>query len=190
MLFFCGLGNPGNKYINSRHNVGFNFVSKIVKKYHLKNLKLNNRIEIYKGKIENNIIFVLKPMEFMNLSGKALKEFFKYYKYSTKNLIVIHDDLDLKIGKIKIKYGGGNAGHNGLKSIDNEIGNNYYRLRIGIGHPESSELVSKYVIQKFNIQEKQLIDKVINFSLDNLEDLITNKELFLTKINPLIKKIL
>ena len=112
----------------------------------------------------------------------------KWYKIPTKNLTVVHDDLDLTIGKIKAKKGGGNAGHNGLQSIDEIIGNSYNRLRIGIGHPSSNILVNKYVLEKFTSEEKKIINKIIELSVDHIDLLFSKKELFLSKISLLFRK--
>lgn len=188
MLAICGLGNPGRRYLNTRHNVGYKFIDQILLKHKFTILNKNKSIEIYKGKVKNHRLVLLRPLTFMNLSGTIIGKFLNFYKISKKNLIVIHDDLDLKTGKVKIKTGGGNAGHNGLNSIDNVIGNSYKRLRIGIGHPGNKTLVNRHVLSKFKLNEKKIIDKVIALSVEHIDNLLTNRELFLTKINYLIHK--
>ena len=189
MILICGLGNPGRKYKNTRHNIGFEFIDKIIDKYNFKIFKKDKDKELYKGKIKNKEYYILKPQRFMNLSGLPISNFVNYYKIPKRKLYIIHDDLDLTLGKIRIKFGGGNAGHNGLVNIDNKIGNSYHRLRIGIGHPGSKELVTKYVLEKFSSKEKAIIDEILEFSNENLELLFSNKELFLSKVNSLTKKI-
>ena len=118
----------------------------------------------------------------MNLSGSSIQEIMVFYKILKSNIIVVHDDLDLRIGKIKIKLGGGNGGHNGLLSIDQSIGVAYNRLRIGIDHPGSKEVVNKYVLEKFKKDEKMIINKIIELSIKDFHLLFNNKSLFLTKI--------
>jgi Peptidyl-tRNA hydrolase len=125
----------------------------------------------------------------MNLSGIPIGNFLNYYKIPIKNLLVVHDDIDLSLGKVKIKIGGGNGGHNGLHSVDKMIGKMYYRLRIGIGRPKSKDLVNKYVLKKFKKDEKKIIETILDFSLDSIDLLLENKELFLTKIYTFIQKI-
>ena len=135
MYLLVGLGNPGSKYKKNRHNVGHMTIDMIVKKYNLKKKNKNKFGDIFEGHLSNKKIFALKPKEFMNLSGVSIKKFLDFYKINIKNLLIIHDDIDLPLGKIKIKIGGGNAGHRGLKSIDSLIGKNYKRIRIGVDFP-------------------------------------------------------
>ena len=182
MWLICGLGNPGKKYKNTRHNVGFDFVDAIVKKKDFKLIKKNKSREIYKGLIKRKACLLCKPLVFMNLSGSSIQEIINFYKILKSNIMVVHDDLDLPIGKIKTKLGGGNGGHNGLLSIDQAIGVTYNRLRIGIGHPGLKELVNKYVLEKFEKNEKEIINKVIELSIKDIHLLFNNKSLFLTKI--------
>ena len=144
--------------------------------------------EIYKGQINKKKYYLVKPLTFVNLSGYPIAKFLNYYKIPKKKLIVVHDDIDLAVKKIKIKLGGGNGGHNGLLSIDENIGNAYYRYRLGIGRPVSKELVSQYVLEKFSKEEKKIIKKVIEFSVENIDFLFKNKQLFLTKVNSLLHK--
>ena len=188
MILICGLGNPGRKYKNTRHNIGFEFIDKTISKYNFKILKKDKSKEIYKGKINRKEYYILKPLTFVNLSGLPIAKFLNYYKIPKKNLFVIHDDLDLSLGKIKIKLGGGNAGHNGLVNIDKTMGNSYHRLRIGIGRPGSKEFVTKYVLENFLPKEKKIIKKIIDLSNENIELLFTDKQLFLTKVNYLLHK--
>ena len=182
MFLICGLGNPGLKYVNTRHNVGFQLIDKLLVKYNFETYKKDKKKEIFKGYIGKNKCLLVKPLTFMNLSGIAIKEVLDFYKIKKNYLYVIHDDLDLKTAKIKIKVGGGNGGHNGLESIDKIIGKNYNRLRIGIDHPGSKDLVSQYVLSKFLKNEIIIIEnkflKIVEFFQLALED--TN--LFLTRI--------
>ncbi len=188
MIVICGLGNPGGKYTDARHNVGFTFLDKIKVKYKFNIFKKSKSAEVFSGKIKRKKCYLLKPLTYMNLSGTPIASFLQYYKIPIKNLTVVHDDLDLTIGKIKAKKGGGNAGHNGLQSIDEIIGNSYNRLRIGIGHPSSNILVNKYVLEKFTSEEKKIINKIIELSVDHIDLLFSKKELFLSKISLLFRK--
>ena len=188
MIVICGLGNPGNKYNGTRHNVGFDFINKFKIKYEFKIKKKDNLKEIYEGSINNKKYYLIKPLTYVNLSGKAVISFLNYYKSSINKLTVVHDDIDLKVGKIKLKLGGNNGGHNGLQSIDEIVGNSYNRIRIGIGHPGSKEFVSKYVLQKFNKDEKKIINNIVESSINHINLLFSDKALFLNKISSLKNK--
>ena len=111
MYLICGLGNPGKKYINTRHNLGFLLIDKLLENYKFKLIKSNDKSDLYKGSIGDHTCILLKPMTFMNLSGSSVSEVMNFYKIKKSKLYVLHDDIDLKIGKIKIKIGGGNGGH-------------------------------------------------------------------------------
>ena len=182
MYLICGLGNPGKKYINTRHNLGFLLIDKLLQNYKFKLIKSNNKRELYKGSIGDHACILLKPMTYMNLSGSSVLEVMNFYKIKKSKLYVLHDDIDLKIGKIKIKIGGGNGGHNGLKSIDASIGKDYLRLRIGIGHPGNKNLVSNYVLKKFSKDEEGIIENKLNIINKYFNIIFLNKSLFLTRI--------
>ena len=182
MFLICGLGNPGKEYINTRHNVGFNLIDKISSYYNFYPLKKDNKKEVLKGLINNHSCLLMKPLNFMNLSGQPVQEIMNFYKIEKNKLYVIHDDIDLELGKIKFKLGGGNGGHNGLLSIDEMIGNEYYRLRIGIDHPGLKDMVSNYVLNKFNKEEINVIERKLNKVTDNFGILLEDSGLFLTKL--------
>ena len=183
MLLFSGLGNPGQKFKHNRHNVGFILIDEISNKCEFK--------KKFKGLFGENQIgqiksYFLKPMTFMNLSGESLLEIKQFFKLKNENIFIIHDDLDLEIGKVKVKNGGSNAGHNGLESISSKIGNDYNRLRIGIGHPGQKDLVDKYVLSNFKSDEYDLILKTITSVKDNISVLIDKKfDEFSSKVNNL-----
>ena len=182
MYLICGLGNPGNDYVNTRHNIGFQLIDKLSNFYNFSLFKKDNKKKIFKGLIENNTCLLMKPLNFMNLSGQPIQEIMNFYKVEKKKIFIIHDDLDLNLGKVKIKFGGGNGGHNGLSSIDEMIGSNYYRLRIGIDHPGIKQQVSNYVLNKFTNEEMVVIDDKLNKITKNFEILLNDPSLFLTKI--------
>ena len=182
MFLICGLGNPGKEYINTRHNIGFRLVDKLISFYNFLPFKKDNKKEIFKGSIDNNVCLLMKPLNFMNLSGQPIREIISFYKIEKNKIFIIHDDLDLELGKVKIKLGGGNSGHNGLSSIDEMIGNDYYRIRVGIDHPGMKHLVSNYVLNKFNEDEINKIENQLDNITKNFEILLNDTSLFLTKL--------
>lgn len=162
MYLLVGLGNPGKVYEDTRHNVGFQAVDAIIGKYRLSAAQKKWESEVYKGDMEENIpVIVLKPMTFMNNSGVAVQKACQFYKVSPSDIIVFHDELDLTVGTVRVKTGGGNAGHNGLKSIDQHIGKAYQRVRIGIGHPGEKGKVTGHVLGRFFTEEEGVIEKIV-----------------------------
>ena len=188
MWLICGLGNPGKKYQKTRHNVGFDLVDAIIKKYNFKLDKKDKTKEIYKGSIKKIDCLFCKPKTYMNISGLPIREIVNFHKIPKSKILIIHDDLDLVVGKVKIKIGGGNGGHNGLSSIDQAIGNNYKRLRIGIGHPGSKNLVSSYVLKKFDKNNRKIIEKIIELLTESFPLIFDHKDLLLTRFSLKIKK--
>ena len=174
MYLLVGLGNPGPKYKKNRHNIGHMAIDMIAKKYSLKKKNKNKFGDIFEGQISNDKVYALKPKEFMNLSGISIKKFLDFYKINMKNLLIIHDDIDLPLGKIKIKIGGGNAGHKGLKSIDSIIGKNYKRIRIGVDRPKNNKSVDKFVLENFEKKEEKEIIFSINRVTSFLQYLISS----------------
>ena len=182
MFLICGLGNPGKDYINTRHNIGFNLIDKLSSFYNFLPFKKDSKKEVLKGEINHQKCLFMKPLNFMNLSGQPIQEIVNFYKIDKKKIYVIHDDLDLELGKVKLKFGGGNGGHNGLSNIDEMIGNNYNRIRIGINHPGSKDLVSSYVLNKFTKDEINTIEKKLDKVTNNFNILLDDQVLFLTKL--------
>ena len=182
MFLICGLGNPGKEYINTRHNIGFNLVDRLASFYNFSSLKKDSKKEVLKGLIDDKLCLLMKPLTFMNLSGQPIQEIISFYKIKKNKIYIIHDDLDLELGKVKLKFGGGNGGHNGLSNIDEMIGNNYHRIRIGINHPGSKDLVSSYVLNKFTNNEMDTIEKKLDKVTDNFNILLDDQVLFLTKL--------
>ncbi len=183
MLLICGLGNPGVKYKNTRHNVGFKLADQIIDYYDFKKLSGDKKNQLFSGNMNNKRVLILKPLTYMNLSGKSVMETINFYKIKMSNLFVIHDDLDLKLAKIKIKKGGGNGGHNGLSSIDEYLGEAYNRIRVGISHPGHKDLVSKYVLSKFSNEEVEVLDNKFEKVVTNFNYIFNDIPLFLTKIS-------
>lgn len=149
MLVCVGLGNPGQQYSMNRHNVGFMMMDAFAASYNFPDFKKKFQGELSERKSGKDSVVLFKPLTFMNLSGSAVQALMAFYKLKPEQIIVFHDDLYLIPGQIKIKLGGGAGGHNGLKSIDQSIGNNYWRVRIGIGHPGAKHLVTNYVLSSF-----------------------------------------
>ncbi len=158
-----GLGNVGDKYKNTRHNAGFILVDNIHDKYNGSDWKTKFKGEISDVKIDGNKIYLLKPSTYMNLSGESVCEAVKFFKIKIEEVLVVHDEIDLEFGQIKIKQGGGNAGHNGLKSISQICGNDYFRYRVGVGHPRDiipGMEVADYVLSKFSLEELKEIKQL------------------------------
>ncbi|MFP4332394.1 MAG: aminoacyl-tRNA hydrolase [Campylobacterales bacterium] len=152
----AGLGNPGPKYSLNRHNVGFLVADQILQNLQSTPInKSNFRGELFKSRD----IFVLKPTTFMNLSGESIAPVCSYYDIA--RVVVIYDEIDLPFGALRFKFGGGNNGHNGLKSIDSCIGDEYFRVRVGVGRPENKEDVAKYVLSDFSKEEKVALKEIV-----------------------------
>ena len=185
MHLLVGLGNCGKEYENTRHNFGFLLIDKIIARHKLISQKKKFKSDVFSGEIFGKKVMALKPQTFMNLSGLAVLEAIKFYKIPLQNVIIFHDDLDLAFAKIKYKIGGGNGGHNGLKSIDENIGKEYARIRLGIGRPKHLEYeISDYVLSKFNQEELEIVEKINQKISDNfLELLNSNPQNFLNKIH-------
>ncbi len=161
-VLIVGLGNPGVEYVNTRHNVGFMAIDFLVPADTTWK-KEKNALTTHCDIDGRRVIFA-KPQTFMNNSGEAVQPLMTFYKIPLENVIVIHDDMDLKLGSIREKVGGSSAGHNGIKSIDNAVGNDYRRIRIGIGHPRDFELMmdpADWVLGKFNSEQLRQINSAI-----------------------------
>ncbi len=154
MFVLAGLGNPGSKYAMNRHNIGFMAIDLIADSYHFPAFKHKFRCEFTEGKLGDHKVILCKPMTYMNLSGTALSELLGFYKIPLDHLYVFHDDLDLAPFKVKLKLGGGSGGHNGLTSIDQHVGKDYWRVRLGIGHPGHKDAVTGHVLGNFRKDEE------------------------------------
>ena len=184
MLLFVGLGNPTPDSENNRHNVGFKIIDTINKKFNLSKQKPKFKGLLTTGNIGDKKIYAIKPLTFMNNSGICIRELIEYFKIDAEDVIVFHDDLDVEFGKIKTKFGGSDAGHNGIASIDKFIGKDYSRVRIGIGKPKSKIEVADYVLQNFDEDEKIGIEKISKNIIDSISILIEKKlDLFSSTVN-------
>ena len=175
MLLFVGLGNPTPDSENNRHNVGFKIIDAINKKFGLSKQKPKFKGLLTTGNIEGEKIYAIKPLTFMNNSGICIRELLEYFKFEAEDVIVFHDDLDVEFGKIKAKFGGSSAGHNGIASIDKFIGKDYSRVRIGIGKPKTPIEIADYVLQNFEEDELNGIDKISENITEAIGDLIQKK---------------
>ena len=184
MLLFVGLGNPTPDSENNRHNVGFKIIDSINKKFNLSKQKPKFKGLLTTGNIADKKIYAIKPLTFMNNSGICIRELIEYFKIDAEDVIVFHDDLDVEFGKIKAKFGGSDAGHNGIASIDKFIGKDYSRVRIGIGKPKGGIEGADYVLQNFDEEEFLSIEKITKNITDSMSILIEKKlDLFSSTVN-------
>ena len=182
MFLIVGLGNPGKSYTNNRHNIGYKIIDNIKNSCSFPKFTKKFKSEFSKSLLNGKIIFLLKPITYMNDSGEAVKEIKKFYNIDIKSIYVIHDEIDLDQGHVKIKNGGGHNGHNGLKSIDKYIGQEYNRVRVGVSRPSRihnekiNENVSNWVLSDFtSTEKKQWLDKTIINVSETIISLIKNK---------------
>ena len=184
MLLLVGLGNPGSNYTNTRHNIGFKIIDAINAHFKLSKQKPKFKGLLTTGNISDKKVYAIKPLTFMNNSGICIRELIEYFKIDSENVIVFHDDLDVEFGKIKAKFGGSSAGHNGIASIDKFIGKDYSRVRIGIGKPKENIEVGDFVLQNFEEDELAGIDKISNHINESISLLVEKKlDLFSSTIN-------
>ncbi len=167
MRLFVGLGNPGARYSGNRHNIGFMAVERIASRWGFSPWRTRFHGESCEGELGGVKVLLLKPTTFMNESGRSVAEAARFFKIETKDVAVFHDELDLAPAKIRVKTGGGNAGHNGLRSISPAIGNDYVRVRLGIGHPGDRNLVHSYVLNDFAKSERDWVGCLIDAIADN-----------------------
>ncbi len=162
MKLIVGLGNPGEKYARNRHNVGFMAVDAIATAYHFPAWRKKFSGEVTEGRLGGEKVLLLKPMTFMNDSGRSVVEAVRFYRLAPEDVIVIHDELDLAPGRIRVKSGGGHAGHNGLRSIIAHIGPDFHRVRIGIGHPGSKAAVTGHVLSDFSKADREWLEPLLD----------------------------
>lgn len=171
MQLFVGLGNPGPKYARNRHNIGFMALDEIASHNGFGPWKSRFQGVACEGRFGSDKVLLLKPETFMNLSGNAVNEAMRFYKLAPSDVTVFHDELDLAPGKVKVKQGGGHAGHNGLRSIHAHLGPDYQRVRLGIGHPGHKDAVSGYVLRDFPKADEAWLDDVLRGVADGAPEL-------------------
>ena len=184
MILLVGLGNPTPDSNDNRHNIGFKIIDAINQKFGLSKQKPKFKGLLTTGNISNKKIYAIKPLTFMNNSGICIRELIEYFKIDVEDVIVFHDDLDVDFTKIKTKFGGSSAGHNGIASIEKFIGKEYSRVRIGIGKPDSKIEVSDFVLTNFTDEEKTKLEKVVQNIIQSMPILIDKKlDLFSSTVN-------
>ncbi len=190
MFLIVGLGNPGAEYAGTRHNVGFMAADFLFQKFNFSPFRDKFDGEIAEGKIGGEKVYLLKPQTYMNLSGNSVVKAAHFYKILPENIIVIHDDLDLPVGKVKAKLGGGAGGHNGIKSIDAAITPNYNRIRIGVGHPQTGgEAVVNHVLSRFGKADEDVIYNEIEIVASLIEVLMKDGiAAFCNKLGDVLRK--
>ncbi len=166
MLLVVGLGNPGPEHAYHRHNIGFMAVDDIVHRHGFSPFRARFQGRLAEGRLAGDKALVLKPMTYMNRSGQAVGEAMRYFKLTPEQVVVIYDELDLAPGKCRVKRGGGSGGHNGIRSIDRHIGPEYWRVRLGIGHPGHKDRVHGYVLHDFAKSDEDWLDPLLEAVAD------------------------
>jgi PTH1 family peptidyl-tRNA hydrolase len=184
MLLFVGLGNPTPDSENNRHNIGFKMIDAINQKFKLSKQKPKFKGLLTTGNIGDKKVYAIKPLTFMNNSGICIRELIEYFKIDPEDITVFHDDLDIDFGKVKAKFAGTSAGHNGIESIDKFIGKDYSRVRIGIGKPKTKADVSDHVLKDFDSEEMIELEKITSKIINSIPILIDKKlDLFSSTVN-------
>jgi len=176
MLLLVGLGNPGARYVGTRHNVGFMAVQAIAKRHGIGPWRRRFQGVACEGTLGGARVLLLLPGTYMNESGRAVAEAAHFYKLPLADITVFHDEIELPPGKVRVKVGGGIAGHNGLRSISEHIGNDYRRVRIGVGHPGHKDLVEHYVLSDFAKSEQRWVEALTDILADNVDFLVRGED--------------
>ena len=188
-ILLIGLGNPGPSYSGNRHNVGFMVIDRVVDDYGFSRPTHKFGGSLCEGVIGGQKVYAFKPLGYMNTSGGPAGELSRFYKIPAEQMIAIHDELDLPLGKLRIKRGGSSGGHNGLKSLDAHLGENYLRARVGIGHPGNKDLVSDYVLSDFSKAERPQVELMVQEMAKHISLLLQGDEAgFMNKIALAIKE--
>jgi len=162
MLLLAGLGNPGPRYANNRHNIGFMAVDEIVRRHSFSPWRSRFQADCAEGTLAGEKVLAMKPQTYMNESGRAVGEAVRFFKLTPEQVIVLYDEIDLAPGKLRVKQGGGSGGHNGIRSIDAHIGNAFWRVRLGVGHPGHKDLVHHHVLSDFAKADKAWLEKLLD----------------------------
>ena len=176
MLLLVGLGNPGPKHAQNRHNIGFLAVDEIVRRHGFGPWRARFQGQVSEGRMGGEKILVLKPETYMNESGRAVGEALRFYKLEPDEVFVLYDEIDLAPAKLRVKLGGGTAGHNGLRSLNAHIGPNFWRIRLGVGHPGRKELVHRHVLSDFSKAEWPAMEKLIDAVAAELPKLLAGDD--------------
>jgi PTH1 family peptidyl-tRNA hydrolase len=176
MRLFVGLGNPGTKYQGNRHNIGFMVVDQIARRHGFAPWRRRFQGETSEGTVDGERVILLKPATYMNESGRAVGEAANFFKLTQGDIVVFHDEIELPPAKVRVKVGGGIAGHNGLRSISAHVGNDYRRVRLGVGHPGVKELVHVHVLNDFAKSERPWVEALCDIVADNVALLASGKD--------------
>ena len=176
MRLLVGLGNPGSGYANNRHNLGFMTADRIVERHGLGTWRTKFQGHFAQGHLGGDNVVILKPMTFMNESGRAVSEAMSFYKLDLEDVIVFYDEIELAPGKIRVRKGGGHAGHNGIRSLVSHIGEAFWRVRMGVGHPGNKDRVSGYVLQDFAKADSAWVSALVDASADATPLLIEGED--------------
>lgn len=184
MRLFVGLGNPGQKHQLDRHNIGFMALDAVVQRHGFSGWKKKFEGLVTEGTLGGMRVIFLKPQTFMNVSGLSVLSAAAFYKLPPEHIFAFHDELDLAPGKVRVKMGGGAAGHNGLRSIDEHLGPHYWRVRLGIGHPGNRDLVSSYVLGKFAAEDEKWLSPLLGAVAEHAAILTEagREDLFMTRV--------
>jgi len=184
MLLVVGLGNPGAEYARNRHNIGFMAADALVRRHSFSPWKAKFQATLSEGTLAGDKVWLLKPQTFMNLSGQSVAAALRFLKLAVSDIIVLHDELDLAPGRVKVKRGGGAGGHNGLRSIDAHLGPDYRRVRLGIGHPGDKDRVSGYVLHDFAKADAAWLEPLLDAVADAFPLLTAGDEAgFMNKVS-------
>lgn len=176
MRLFVGLGNPGTKYQGNRHNIGFMVVDQIARRHGFAPWRRRFQGETSEGTVDGERVILLKPTTYMNESGRSVGEAANFFKLTQGDIVVFHDEIELPPAKVRVKVGGGIAGHNGLRSISAHVGNDYRRVRLGVGHPGVKELVHVHVLNDFAKSEWPWVETLCDIVADNAGLLVSDKD--------------
>jgi PTH1 family peptidyl-tRNA hydrolase len=183
MLLFVGLGNPGSDYARNRHNIGFVVLKEIARRHDFRSWRRGFLGEYAEGVLGRKKVVLLRPHTFMNESGRSVQEALHYFKLEQRGVTVFHDEIELPPAKVRVKLGGGIAGHNGLRSISECIGNEYWRVRLGVGHPGAKQLVERYVLSDFPKIDWPWVKALVETVAENAEVLARDEASFQNKVH-------
>jgi PTH1 family peptidyl-tRNA hydrolase len=177
MRLLVGLGNPGPKHRDNRHNIGFMAADEIVRRYNLSAPRSRFQSESFDGTIDGEKVLLLKPTTFMNESGRAVGEAARFFKVPPEDILILHDEIDLAAGKVRVKRGGGHAGHNGLRSIHSHLGSSdYVRVRLGVGHPGDKDKVHGHVLSDFSREDRKWVEAELDAIAQALPALLNGRD--------------
>jgi PTH1 family peptidyl-tRNA hydrolase len=183
-----GLGNPGTRYERNRHNIGFMAADEIVRRHGFGPYRAKFESAIAEGSVATDRVYLLKPQTYMNASGDAVGAAARFYKIPPSEIAVIYDEIDLAPGKLRVKRGGGSAGHNGIRSLEDAIGEDFWRVRLGVGHPGDKRLVEYYVLQNFDAEEMLWVTPLVGAVAEAVPLLVAeNASGFMTKVALILK---